>query len=82
MEPSFQRYLIDKGVGKRAVEVLTTEKVLSRRIYTSLKEDHIVRLLKCEGWSIGSHAIIWSCGSLRALHLVRNYCLVDLIMMT
>ena len=39
--------------------MLTTEKVLSRRIFTSLKEDHIVRLLKCEGMSIGSHAIIW-----------------------
>jgi hypothetical protein len=49
MEPSFERYLIEKGVDKSGVRVLTTEKVLSRHIFSSLKEEHIVRLLRAKG---------------------------------
>ena len=33
--------------------------MLSRHIFSSLKEEHIVRLLKSEGMTIGSHAILW-----------------------
>ena len=59
MEPSFERYLSEKGVDKNGVKVLITEKVLSRHIFNSLKEEHFVRLLKSEGMNIGCHAILW-----------------------
>ena len=59
MEPSFESFLTSKGVGKNAIRVLTLEKVLSRHIFSSLKEEHIVRLLKSKGMTIGSHAILW-----------------------
>lgn len=58
MEPSFERYLIEKGVDKNGVKVLITE-VLSRHIFNSLKEEHFVRLLRSEAMTIGCHAILW-----------------------
>ena len=58
MEP-FETYLRNKGVSKNAVKALTTEKVVSKLIFKSLKE-HIIRLLKCEGMSIGSLWELWS----------------------
>ena len=59
MDPAFQKYLFEKGVDKNGVRVLTAEKVLSRHIFSYLKEEHIVRLLEKEGMSIGCHAILW-----------------------
>lgn len=59
IQPTFETFLISKGVSKGAVNALVAEKVVSRHIFKSLKEEHIVRLLKCDGMSIGSHAILW-----------------------
>ena len=49
-------YLLQSGVGKSAVKALSIEKVVSKHIFKSLKEEHIVRLLST---TIGSHALLW-----------------------
>ena len=59
MEPSFEKYLISNSVGKSAVKALATEGIVSKHIFKSLKEEHMIRLLKCSGMTIGSHALLW-----------------------
>ena len=59
MEPSFEKFLFERGIHRSGIKVLTDEKILSRHIFSSLKEEHIIRLLKAEGMSIGSHALLW-----------------------
>ena len=44
---------------EEVIAVLKEEDVISTKIFNSLKEDHILRLLKNEVISVGQHSLIW-----------------------
>ena len=58
MESSFKSSLLEIGVEEKVVRLLAKEGIVSRRILSIMK-DHMKSLLKCDGMSIGSHALLW-----------------------
>ena len=76
MDPAFESHLLEVGVGEEVVKVLKEQKVLSLRVFRALKEDHLVRLLHCNGMPIGGHALLWELwerDSARVRHVTRKY---------
>ena len=59
MESSFRSSLLDGGVDEDALHILVEQKICTQRVFFSMKEDHIVRLLECHGMSIGRHVLLW-----------------------
>ena len=59
MDPSFEKLLLDSGIGSSVVRVLQSQKIYSLREFRAMKEQHLVGLLKCEGMPIGIHALLW-----------------------
>ena len=59
MDPSFERRLLENGVGESVIKILHSQRIYSKRVFKAMKEKHIRGLLKCEGMPIGSHALLW-----------------------
>ena len=72
MESSFKSSLLEIGIEKKVVRLLTREGIVSRRILSIMKEDHMKSLLKCDGMSIGSHALLWEMWERVATDLTRS----------
>ena len=58
MDPSFEKRLLEYGVGRAVLKVLQNQRIHSVRVFRAMKEEHIVSLLKCDGMPIGSHALL------------------------
>ena len=59
MDPSFEKRLLEYGIGRAVLKVLQNQRIHSVRVFRAMKEEHIVGLLKCDGMPIGSHALLW-----------------------
>ena len=59
MDGEFVRYLGERGIDTRSLKVLEESDVKSFAIFKALKEDHLIRLLKAGGMSVGQHALLW-----------------------
>ena len=51
--------LIESGIGEDVVSVLIEQKVLNEHVFRAMKEEHLKRLLQCDGMPVGSHALLW-----------------------
>ena len=68
----FQSYLLASGVGEDVVRILIEQKVLSKRVFCTMKADHILRLLDCGGMPIGCHALLWEMWEKESTTAVRE----------